>query len=162
MGLLCPPRRPEIKNVNFYLIIATIIAGAVVTIAKDGKGFLAAGFLVLLLPFLSFIFWKLDLRNKFLIRHGEEAIKMIEHKSGIQDEGEEPNRLKLFLHEEYATDKLKRLPYKWHWSAHFSYSTCFNLVFLVFSISGFISAVVFMYFYYISLGTPIIQTCPWK
>jgi len=134
----------RLKTFHFYLVLATLIAGAVVTIVKDGQNFRAGGVLALLLPFLSFVFWKLDKRNKQLIKHGEDAIKIIERDSGLPDDGEEPHRLKLFLHEEYATSKLERLPRTWPWSAHFSYSTCFNAVFLVFGLAALIAGLVFL------------------
>lgn len=135
----------RLKTFHFYLIFATLIAGAIVTIVRDGKSFAAAGVLALLLAFLSFVFWKLDKRNKQLIKHGEDAIKLIERRSGLPDQGEEPHRLKLFLHEEYTSAKLKRFPHTWPWLAHFSYSTCFNAVFLVFGAGGLVAGVVFLF-----------------
>ena len=135
----------RLKTFHFYLIVATLIAGGVVALAKDASrcgG--AAAIMALLLPFLSLVFWKLDERNKQLIRHGEEALKLIEKESGLEDNGEQPHRLKLFLHEEYVTAQRPRLPHWPPWSAHFSYSTCFRAVFLVFGICGFVSGVILL------------------
>jgi len=138
----------RLKTFHFYLILATLIAGGIVALAKETKGencFKGAAVIAFLLPFFSFIFWKLDQRNKQLIKHGEEALKLIEIESKLNDNGEEPHRLKLFLHEEYVTAKRPRLPYWPPWRAHFSYSTCFNAVFLVFAVSGFISGIVLLW-----------------
>lgn len=132
----------RLKTFHFFLILAALISGAVATIAKDGKSFLAAAAISFLLPCLSFIFWKLDTRNKQFIKHAEDAIKLIEQESGLPDDGDEPHRLKLFLHEEYVSKSLVRMPKAPPWSAHFSYSTCFKVLFLLFGVSGFITATI--------------------
>jgi hypothetical protein len=134
----------RLRTFHFYLILATVIIGAAATVTKDGTGHVPAGVLALALSFLSFVFWKLDVRNKQLIKHGEEAVKLVEGESGLQDDGEVPHRLKLFLHEEYATGKLKRSPRIWPWPAYFSYSTSFNAVFLVFGLCGLIGGLILL------------------
>jgi hypothetical protein len=136
----------RLKTFHFYLILATLIAGGVVTLAKSEENcFKGAAAISLLLPFLSFIFWKLDQRNKQLVKHAEEALKLIESESKLNDTGKEPHRLKLFLHENYFTSKRPRLPYWPPWQAHFSYSTCFNAVFLVFGVFGFVGGIILLF-----------------
>jgi len=67
----------RLKTFHFYLIFSTLIAGGVVTLLKNEesclKGVATVSFL---LPFISFIFWKLDIRNKQFIKHAEEAMIM--------------------------------------------------------------------------------------
>ncbi len=124
----------RLKTFNFYLILSTLISGALTAIIKNASDILVGIPLALLLPFLSFIFWKLDLRNKQLIGHGERALKYIENEYGIEDESDQPHVLKIFNHEADATKKLKRNTF------FFTYSTCFNLVFLIFGVGGIVVA----------------------
>jgi hypothetical protein len=128
----------RLRTFDFYLVLSTLIAGAMLSFMKSGIPRIQTAILATTLPFISFVFWKLDIRNKQLVKLAEEAIKHVERESGLADDGEAPHRLKLFLYEEYATAKLKRFPKMWPWKAHFSYSTCFNLVFFVFGSIGLI------------------------
>jgi hypothetical protein len=98
----------RMKTFHFYLLLATLIAGGIVALTKNGSCLIGAVALAFLLPFLSFIFWKLEQRNKQLVKYGEEALMLIEMESGVNDNGEEPHRLKLFLHEKYDTAKRPR------------------------------------------------------
>lgn len=65
----------RLKTFHFFVILSTVITGAVLTIIKDFKNVEYAAPLAFLLPIFSFVFWKLDLRNKELIKHGENALK---------------------------------------------------------------------------------------
>ena len=128
----------RLKTFNFYLIVATLIVGAFATLLKEAKDWRWLSILPFLLTFLSFVFWKLDLRNKQLVRNGETALKFLDEQSGVQDNGDEPHVLKLFAHNDYVTKARKRYPDVSPLEAHFSYSTCFYCVFLVFGVSSFI------------------------
>ena len=124
----------RLKTFNFYLVVCAIIIGALSALLKDGSEMRVGIPIALLLPFLSFIFWKLDLRNKQLISHGENALKYLENQYLLDSKKDLDNILKIFNHEEQSTKKLKRYTYL------FTYSTCFNLVFFIFSIGGIIVA----------------------
>lgn len=120
----------RMKTFNFYLILCALISGALTAILKDATDIRVGIPLALLLPFLSFIFWKLDLRNKQLIAHGEEALKHLENLYSIDDDDDKPHLLKIFNSEGHITKGLKRNTF------FFTYSTCFHLVFLSFGIGG--------------------------
>ncbi|WP_054033150.1 hypothetical protein [Desulfatitalea tepidiphila] len=124
----------RIKTFNFYLILCALISGALTAILKDASDIRVGIPLALLLPFLSFIFWKLDLRNKQLIGHGEQALKHIENLFEVDDEADKPHLLKIFNCEDHVTKGLKRS------TPFFTYSTCFHLVFLTFGLSGVVLA----------------------
>ena len=124
----------RIKTFNFFLILCALISGALTTILKDANDIKVGIPLALLLTFLSFIFWKIDLRNKQLISHGENALKCLEDLYEVIDESNAPNLLKVFNCEEQKTKRLKQN------SFYFTYSTCFHLVFLVFGIAGIVVA----------------------
>lgn len=120
----------RLKTFNFYLILCTLISGALTAIIKDADDIRVGIPLALLLSFFSFIFWRLDLRNKQLIEHGEKALKHIENEYGIENELGNSHVLKIFNNEEIVTKKLKQDTF------FFTYSTCFHLVFLLFGIGG--------------------------
>ncbi len=42
----------------------------------------------LVLSLLSFIFWKLDERNKLMIKNAEGGLKYLEHQAGIQEDSD--------------------------------------------------------------------------
>jgi hypothetical protein len=134
----------RMKAFNFYLVVAALVTGAAVTIAKDGENVEAASILALLLPFLSFVFYKLDVRTKRLIHHAEDAIKLTEGDSGLEDVKGAPHPLKLFLHEEHITETQKTQPVGYWWERPWSYSTCFNIVFAAFGLAGLLTALFFL------------------
>jgi hypothetical protein len=71
----------RLKTFNFYLVLcAAIIAGVV---SEKSSEFRTA--LLILLSILSFIFWKLDVRNRDLTKHSEEALKLLEDELDLPD-----------------------------------------------------------------------------
>lgn len=137
----------RLKTFNFFVMLSSLISGATLTIAKDSTNFIYAAPMGYLLTFLSFIFWKLDLRNKELIKHGENALKRIESHV-IQNKYSEVE-LSLFLNEEKETQKKINNSKFLSPSNHFSYSKCFNWVFFIFGIGGFIMGSAFLLCWYI-------------
>jgi hypothetical protein len=128
----------RLKTFHFFVILSTLLTGAVLTIAKDTVHVGYASPLAYLLSVFSFVFWKLDIRNKELIRHGESALKNLENHFDFQNSGEQPQVIQLFSHEEWKTNMKLRFPKVLLISAHMSYSDCFNVIFSVFGIGGFI------------------------
>ncbi|MBA7670553.1 hypothetical protein ES703_78699 [subsurface metagenome] len=126
---------------NFYIVISTAIAaGYIVTVGMNSIRMLAIllGFIISL---LSFLFWKLDVRNKQMIKNAEEALKYLEALTYTPRNTKESNVLKIFTYEEEQTNRMKRSKSFWPWKNHYSYSKCFNIVFAVFGILGFFGVV---------------------
>lgn len=126
---------------NFYIVISTAIAaGYIVALGVNSIPVLAIllGFTITL---LSFIFWKLDVRNKLLIKNAEEALRYLEALTYKPGDKNESNVLKIFTYEEEQTNKMKTSRSFWPWKNHYSYSKCFNIVFAVFGILGLIGTV---------------------
>src|SRR5258708_18441824 len=93
----------RIKTFNFFLIVAGLLAGGITTLLKDnGYARLVSPFGVLLTIF-SFVFWKLDYRNKQLVKNAEEAIKYLDSQEGLADQGQNPHVLKMFDRDDYLT-----------------------------------------------------------
>ena len=135
----------RLKTFNFYAVLSTAIVAGILAIAKEAKNPAVAAPLAFLLAFLSFVFWKLDKRNRQLIKHGENALKHLEGEIGPTGESASPHILQLFRYEEEATKFLPRLAKTWPTRAHFSYSTCFNAVFLLFGLGGMVLGGVLLY-----------------
>ena len=121
----------RLKTFHFYVILSTVVFGALLTVSqREGViGYVAV--LAYLHSFLTFIFWKLDVRNKELIKHGEAALMWLEEMMETPDCNESPPVLKLFAHEAWKTNKKEKFPEASLLSAHMSYSDCFNAVFMV-------------------------------
>jgi len=115
-----------------------VLTGAVLTIAKDTGHVGYASPLSYLMTVFAFVFWKIDERNKELIKHGEKALKSLEKHIKIQDDGQDPQVVQLFTHEEWKASRKPRFPKAPFLSAHMSYSDCFNVVFSIFGVGGFI------------------------
>ncbi|HYJ92297.1 MAG TPA: hypothetical protein VEV84_13385 [Pyrinomonadaceae bacterium] len=65
----------RLTTFNFYLVIATLLTtGILASFQKQYEIRFAGIVLGLLLLIFSFVFWKLDQRNKHLIRHAEKAL----------------------------------------------------------------------------------------
>lgn len=126
---------------NFYIVISTAIAaGYAVALRANGIPVLAIllGFTISL---LSFVFWKLDMRNKLLIKNAEEALKYLEALAGTPGDKNKSNILKIFTYEEGQSNKMKMTKSFWPWNNHYSYSKCFNIVFAVFGVLGLLGTV---------------------
>ncbi len=131
----------RLTTFNFYIVISTAIAtGYIVTLGVSSIPVLAIllGFTISL---LSFIFWKLDVRNKLLIKNAEEALKYLEALTYTPGDKNESNVLKIFTYEEEQTNRMKMSKSFWPWKNHYSYSKCFNIVFAVFGIMGLLGTV---------------------
>lgn len=133
----------RLKTFNFYLLlVGAIIAGFIS--AKD-KLPVTWPILALLAP-VTFIFYKLDVRNRQLTKHSEEALKILEDLLPLPDNRDgSPHRCKLFRHEQYESEQLKKLTQGRLIPARFSYTTCFNWLFALFGYGGAMLSAVLLY-----------------
>src|SRR5262245_17439344 len=115
----------RLKTFNFYLFLSALLITASSTAfnMRFLNPFVGLA-LGCMLAFLSYIFQRLDLRNKELIGIGEQALIAIEKKMGPDGQDDIPNALQLFTREKYQTDLLKK-----NCTQHYSYSQCFKWVF---------------------------------
>lgn len=61
---------------RFYLIFCTILIAGLAALLSANQKWLAIS-LSLLLSFLSFVYWKVDVRHKLLIKHAEKALEFL-------------------------------------------------------------------------------------
>lgn len=121
----------RVTHFNLFIVLVGAVTAILVTnISTDVKGNSVAAVLSLLQILLCFIFHKLDLRNKFLIKHTESVIKGIE--TTYTDE-----RHKIFLLEETRTQTLREAEkHKVYFGRQLSTSQLYNLFYFVFLVAG--------------------------
>lgn len=134
----------RLTTFNFYIALSTLITTGL--FASFHKSFQVPSLgivLGLLLMVFSFVFFKLEQRNRHLIWHGEEALKRLENDFAVE-EGVKASELKVFVNEEEKTkaQKHSRGAVRNIWTYPYSYSNCFNIVFWVFALLGLTGAVI--------------------
>jgi hypothetical protein len=88
----------RLTTFNVYLGFSTATTAAIfLTFQKDYRAPIVGIILSLLLVVFSFVFWKVDSRNRELIKISEEALKYFEERSGFANEGGKPHRAKLWI-----------------------------------------------------------------
>lgn len=123
----------RMTSFNFYVVLSSLTMTSFFASFKDDSNLQSARpVLAGLLCLFAFIFWKLDERNKLLIKNAERALKFFEEADPIDDVA------KVFTQEEKDTKTKKLSGWKsllfWRW--HLSYSKCFNFIFLLFFLVG--------------------------
>lgn len=128
----------RLKSFNFYIVVSAVFIGAFVNILNNNNGITLACILPYILSFISFIFWKLDLRTKGMIKIAENAIKIIDDQIVGNEDTDHPNELNIFRYDDYVTSK--RCGFK----MNFSYSTCLNSIFLAMGLLGFFAGTFYL------------------
>lgn len=121
----------RLKMFNFYLIFSAILIGAFINILDEAKSSVLTCVLPYLLAIISFVFWKVELRIKYMIKNSEEAMKQIDDQL-IKNESENPSVLNTFRYDDFISQSRKKGVLK----GHLSYSKGFNIIFLLFGFFG--------------------------
>lgn len=139
----------RLTTFNFYIVLSTVLStGLFSTFQKDFTILPAGLVLGLLLVSLSFVFWKLDERNKGLIKHAEAALKYLEQQVRPGASTPQAEILAIFTREALETDRLRMNKSTWPWRNFYSYSDCFRLIFHLFAIVGLLGGLVSVYRFY--------------
>ncbi|MFL6726738.1 MAG: hypothetical protein ACJ8FS_09530 [Sphingomicrobium sp.] len=113
---------------NFFLVIAGILTGGIA--ASLGREpaipFLGVALSVVLI-LIAIVFWKLDARTSFLIKHAEGALKACETELLNPD-------ARLISTEKEAFEKFKTD--NGFWKSGWTYSVCFRIVFIAMTVIG--------------------------
>lgn len=128
----------RMKTFNFFLIGSGILATAIATLVRAGDNPLWVCPLGLLLTCLSLIFWKLDVRNRALVKNGEAALKYLDSLHGLPHLDNVPHVLRIFDRDDHNTEMTFKLPVI---HSHFSYTKCLGIVFALFALLGLYFAV---------------------
>ena len=133
----------RLTTFNFYIALSTLVTTGLFASFHEGFRVPSLGVVLgLLLVVFSFVFFKLEQRNRHLIWHGEAALKRIEEASA--GDSADSEGLKVFLNEQAETETRKRGrgSIRNIWTYPYSYSNCFNIVFWVFALLGLTGAVI--------------------
>jgi Ca2+/Na+ antiporter len=133
----------RLSTFRFYLVFCTILIAGLAALLSTDVNWLAIP-LSFLLSFLSFIYWKVDVRHKELIKQAEQALEYLEKKFPLPKGEKQPHVLQLFYSETEREKSYRRFPKYFSPKAHFSYSTSVNLVFGIFGLGGIILATVLL------------------
>lgn len=134
----------RMKSFNFFVLLSTLVIGGLFTVLKDGRHLCVGALLSMLLPFFSFVFWKLDGRNRQLVKHAEAALMFIESQWQLPSSGDAPHPVQIFLAEEYTSNRLPPFGGNSLLKAQLRYSHCFNAVFAPFCVGGFMVGIVLL------------------
>ena len=129
----------RLKTFNFYIVIMTLLIGAGYTLLSTQYSCIIV-FIGGLISFFSFIFWKLDIRNKELIYNSEECLREIEKNL----------KTKIFTKEYENKKSNDAKDEKRFFKYHYSFTNSFNLVFFIFAFLG-VSIIFFFIIYLIIL-----------
>lgn len=121
---------------NFFVALAVLMTGALMgTFHKDFAWPYLGAVLGLGLTFVSFVFFKLDQRVKFLIKNAEEALASLEaHFSA--EKGTKPQVTQLVRWEAHTTAAARRKRKRWSPLAQWSFAQAFSLLFWFFGLVG--------------------------
>jgi hypothetical protein len=119
---------------NFFIVVSGTLGAAVAASLRLPKLFNLLGIAVgVLLAAISFVFWKLDQRSAFLVKHAEDAIKELEKEFPVA-------AARVFLRERELTDsaiKAARTP----WIRMWTYGRAFRVVFWSMGATGVLGAI---------------------
>lgn len=125
---------------NYFVVFSTILTTGLVTTFQSNfhAPFLGIG-IGLIQSYLSFLFWKIDERNRFITKHAENTIKMIEEKYELNGD----TTYKLFINEEIET-KLKEETDKSNCILfrQISHGKSYKIMFTTFFIIGILGSVI--------------------
>lgn len=128
----------RLTTFNFFIVLSSLLVGAMVTtFQKDFRVPYLGAVVGVLLAMLSFIFWKIDVRNKQLIKLAEKAITHFEELAPKPD-GMTYHPAAFFTREAHETDQRKAAAAWWH----FSYSKAFAAVYILVACTGIAGALV--------------------
>jgi hypothetical protein len=132
----------RLTTLNFYLLLASALTAATVaSFQKDFRFPLLRVFAGLLLALLSFVFWRLDLRNRLLIKNAEAALCAYELQGKPDDWRSELSAELLFSNERRNARRRKERQRWWGRFCPNSYSEAFELLFSAFFLTGLLSAI---------------------
>ena len=134
----------RLKVFQFFIALATAIVGGSLLLFRYDQGQKWMAVLGFLLTFLSFVFWKLDVRTRTLVKNGEEALKFLDARHQLPTVDGAPHPLALFTRDDHFTSQAKRSSL---FLGHFSYSRCFRYLFVAFAGIGLVTGIYCLIFF---------------
>ena len=133
----------RILYMNYFVVFSTILSTGLISTFQINFQMPVIGIGIgLIQVFLSFIFFKIDERNKFLTKHSETSIVSIET---LYKEKYESN-FQLFSSEIIETERIKKIDKKkFFMNRQLSHGKAYRIIFLTFTIVGFIGVFISSY-----------------
>jgi hypothetical protein len=133
----------RLTTFNFFLVFSTLLLGGLLTTFQDRYGSPVLGVGVgVLLVLISFVFWRLDRRNRQLIKNAEDALREEERSWGARGaEGALPTWAVFRRDAAYVARVRKRQRRLGVRRRHYSYSACFEMVYIAVATTGAIGAI---------------------
>ena len=128
----------RLTTFNFYIIICTLLGSGYLRAINGALG--VATVLAFILCFITFIFWKLDVRNKQMIDNARKAMRIIECKNSRKRMQQSQDPCFLFCYLDSQTKNEKKKKSIWPWKFYYGYAECFRLVFVLFFTLGLLAA----------------------
>lgn len=128
----------RMKTFNFFFVGAGFLAAGISTLVREKEMAGWASPLGFVLFGLSLVFWKIDQRNRMLVRNGEAAIKYLDSLREYPACSEGPHVMRIFDRDDYNMDNSKKFPLS---EGVFSYSKCLGVVYFLFALLGITFAV---------------------
>ncbi len=125
---------------NFFIIFSGLMTNAYIATLQEKFLFPWIGIIIgLIQVFISYIFLKIDQRNKFLTKHSENVIISIESRNNITNDSENIDEITLFTSEEGKTKEKKK-------NEHFlfrqiSHGDSFKIIYFTFILLGLASSI---------------------
>lgn len=132
----CAHAQQRVYFFNFFIILlGAMMTMQVNSIIKD-TGVKWLGFsLGVIQVILCFVFWKVDVRNKFLTKHSENVIMKYEKLFNIKE-------LRLMTIQENDTEKLRKNQKRTNlFTKQYSFSGLINFIYILFSIVSIIISI---------------------
>jgi hypothetical protein len=136
----------RMRSFNFFVVIAAILTAGLAQLFKKDIEFHFLGVVLgLCIMVMSIVFWKLDERVRFLIKHAEDVLKELERELLSDTEYQYREEIMLFLTEEKKTSQTNTSPDAHIWNRLLSYSYCFGCVYLAFYTLGLVAVITFFW-----------------
>lgn len=124
----------RMSTFNFFIVLSGLLITSLVSTFDKEFTYPSAGYVISLsMIYISCIFWKLDQRVSFLVKHAEKSLSWLEKLEISKD----PDYPDIFTAEEIETSKCEPPVWPGFFRAKMRYSQCFNALYLLFCAIGF-------------------------
>lgn len=118
---------------EFYITLSTATLAGFFALIQVSDGHPLLSLVGFALSFFSFVFWKLELRTRALVKNAEEALKHLDAQHSLADVSGAPHPLRMFDRDDHFTSRAKKRSIT---TGHFSYARSFRWVFIFFASLG--------------------------
>lgn len=119
----------RMKAFNFFLVVAGLLTGVIIALMKEILRPLALCPLGVVLAFLAVVFWRLDQRNRQLVKNGETALRHLDGLHELPKQDGKPHPLCLIARDEADWKEPRRSLLR---KGYHSYTNLFGCIFLIF------------------------------